>query len=78
MVGPKKYHFWQKINNPPRKPFFKFLQGMLVRQKLGLILESKVVQKLSLEKDTKKWYPKFIFLNDFFFENIWLIFDTKN
>ena len=38
-------------------------------QKLGLILESKVVQKLSLEKNgfNKKCSPKLIFLNEFFF-----------
>jgi hypothetical protein len=28
-----------------------FLQGMSVRQKLGIILENKVVQKLSLENN---------------------------
>ena len=41
---------------------------MSVRQKLGVILESKVVQKLSLEKKvfTKKWSPKLILLDDFF------------
>ena len=35
-------------------------------QKLGLILESKVVQKLSLEKKvfSKKWSPKLIFLDE--------------
>ena len=39
---------------------------MSVRQKLGLILESKVVQKLNLlKKDTKKWSPKLIFLDNF-------------
>ena len=45
--------------------FFKFLRGMSVRQKLGVILESKVVQKLSLEKKdfTKKRSPKLIFLD---------------
>ena len=32
------------------KIFKKFLQVMAVCQKLGVILESKVVQKLSLEK----------------------------
>ena len=38
-------------------------------QKLGLILESKVVQKLSLEKNVfnKKCSPKLIFLDEFFF-----------
>ena len=46
-----------------------FLQGMSVHQKLSIILESKVVQKLSLEKNvfTKKWSPKLIFLNENFF-----------
>ena len=41
---------------------------MSVRQNLGVILESKVVQKLSLEKNvfTKKWSPKLIFLDNFF------------
>ena len=35
---------------------------MLVHQKLGIILENKVVQKLSLEKNVfnKKWSPKLI------------------
>ena len=38
-------------------------------QNLGLNLESKVVQKLSLEKNVfnKKCSPKLIFLNEFFF-----------
>ena len=42
---------------------------MSVRQKLGVILESKVVQKLSLEEKvfTKKWSPKLIFLDEIFF-----------
>ena len=42
---------------------------MSVRQKLDVILESKVVQKLSLEKKvfTKKWSPKLIFSIEFFF-----------
>ena len=53
---------------------------MSVHQKLGIILESKVVQKLNLEKNvfTKKWSPKLIFLDEFFFEKKWLIFDIKN
>ena len=40
------------------------IRGAPVRQKLGTILENKVVQKLKLEK---KRSPKTIFLNDFFF-----------
>ena len=41
---------------------------MSVHQKLGIILENKVVQKLSLEKNVfiRKWSPKLMFLNEFF------------
>ena len=41
---------------------------MTVCQKLGVILESKVVQKLSLEKTVfnEWWSPRLIFLDDFF------------
>ena len=40
---------------------------MSVHQKLGMILENKVVQKLKLENNVsnKKWSPKLIFLNEF-------------
>ena len=63
MVGPKKQDFWPKINCILR------IQGAPVRQKLGMILENKVVQKLKIEKNVfyKKWSPKLIFLNEFFF-----------
>ena len=39
---------------------------MTICQKLGVILENKVIQKLSLEKNdfTKKWSPKWIFLGE--------------
>ena len=49
-------------------------------QNLGLILESKVVQKLSLEKNgfNKKCSPKLIFLNDFFFVKIRLKIDFES
>ena len=42
---------------------------MSVHQKLGMILENKVVQKLNLEKNdfAKKLSPKLIFLNEIFF-----------
>ena len=61
MVGPKKQDFWPRIK--------KILQGMSVLQKLGIILENKVVQKLSLEKNifAKKKSPKLIFLYEIFF-----------
>ena len=68
------------MNIPPRNLFFKFLRGTSVRQKLGINLESKVVQKLSLEKKvfTKKWSPKLIFLDKKKNEKIRLIFDIEN
>ena len=50
MVGPKKYFFGQESTYHQKKFFKKILRGMSVRQKLGVILESKVIQKLSLEK----------------------------
>ena len=39
---------------------------MTVRQKLGRILENKVVQKLKLRSNicTKKWASKLVFLNE--------------
>ena len=56
------------------------IQGALVPRNLGMNLENKVVQKLKLEKKFfyKKWSPKLIFLNDFFFEKIPSIFDIEN
>ena len=52
---------------------------MTVYQKLGLILESKVVQNLTLEKKVfnKYWTPRLIFLDNFFFEKIALILTYK-
>ena len=52
---------------------------MSVHQKLDIILENKVVQKLSLEKNvlSKKWSPKLIFFNEKNEKN-WLIFDIEN
>ena len=51
MVGPKKQHFWPKINLLKEKPnCILRIQGAPVRQKLGVILENKVVKKLKLEK----------------------------
>ena len=47
----------------------------MVRQKLGVILENKVVQKLMLEKNVfnKIWPPKLMF-----FDKTPMIFDNKN
>jgi hypothetical protein len=46
-----------KNQHTPKENSLIFLRGMSVHQKLGIILESKVVQKLNLEKNvfTKKW-----------------------
>ena len=44
------------------------IRGAHVRQKLDMILENEVLQKLKLEKKGffyKKWSPKLIFLNEF-------------
>ena len=45
MVGPRKQDFW------PKETMYCILRirGAPVRQKLGMILENKVVQKLKLE-----------------------------
>jgi hypothetical protein len=68
MVGPKKQDFWPKINILKGNHCISRIRGAPVRQKLGMILENKVVQKLKLEKNVfnTKWSPKLIFLNDFF------------
>ena len=69
MVGPKKQDFWPKINILKGNHCILTIWGAPVRQKLGMILEKEVVQKLKLEKKKfyKKWSPKLIFLNQFFF-----------
>jgi hypothetical protein len=69
MVGPKKQDFWSRINILKGKNCILRIQGAPVRQKLGMIFENKVVQKLKLEKNVfyKKWSPKLIFLYEFFF-----------
>ena len=48
--GSQKVRFLAKNQHAAKDFFFQFLRVMSVRQKLGVILESKVVQKLSLEK----------------------------
>ena len=49
MVGPKKEYFWPKIN------ILNYctlrIRGAPVRQKLDMILENKVIQKLKLSKN---------------------------
>jgi hypothetical protein len=50
MVGPKKQDFWPKINILKGNHCILRIRGAPVRQKLGIILENKVVQKLKLKK----------------------------
>ena len=49
MVGPKNQN-WPKINILKGNNCILRIQGAPVRQKLGMILENEVVQKLKLEK----------------------------
>ena len=51
MVGPKKLAFWPKINILKGNYCILRIRGAPVRQKLDMILENKVVQKLKLEKN---------------------------
>ena len=81
MVGLKKQDFWQKSNILKENNCILRIRGAPVCQKLGMILENKVVQKLKLENNVfyKKWSPKLIFLNEFFFfEKILSICDIEN
>ena len=65
MVGPKKKDFWPKINIHKGNHCILRIRGAPVRQKLGMILEKKVVHKLKLEIFFyKKWSPELIFLNE--------------
>ena len=50
MVGPKKQDFWPKINILKENHCIFGIRGVPVHQKLGMILENKLVQKLKLEK----------------------------
>ena len=69
MVGPKKQDFGPKINILKGNHCIWRIRGAPVLQNWDMILEDKVVQKLKLEKNVfyKKWSPKLIFLNDFYF-----------
>ena len=51
MVGPKKQDFWQTINILKENHYILRIHGVPVCEKLGMILENKVVQKLKLEKN---------------------------
>jgi hypothetical protein len=51
MMGPKKQDFWQKINILKGNHCILRIQRAPVRQKLGMITENQVVQRLKLEKN---------------------------
>ena len=51
MVGPKKQDFWPKVNMLKGNHCILRIRGATVRQRVGMILENKVVQKLKLEKN---------------------------
>ena len=51
MVSPKKQHFWPKINILKGNHCILKIREAPVHQKLAMILENKVVQKLKLEKN---------------------------
>ena len=51
MVGPKMQAFCPRIDMLKGNRCILRIRGALVRQKLGMILENKVVQKLELEKN---------------------------
>ena len=50
MVGPKMQAFCPRIDMLKGNRCILRIRGAPVRQKLGMILENKVVQKLELEK----------------------------
>ena len=50
MVGPKKQDFWPKIDMLKGNQCILRIRGVPVCQKLGMILENKVFQKLKSEK----------------------------
>ena len=60
MVGPKIQAFCPRIDMLKGKRCILRIWGAPVRQKLGMILENKVVQKLELEK---KVFLKICLLN---------------
>ena len=51
MVGPKKQDFWPKIDILKGNHCILRIRKVPVCQKLGIILENKVIKKLMLSKD---------------------------
>ena len=56
-MGPKKQGFWPKINTLKGNHYILRIRGAPVRQKLDMILENQVRQKLKLEKKSS-FYKK--------------------
>jgi len=75
MMGPKKQDFWPRINILKGNHCILRTRGAPVRQKLGMILKNKVVQKFKLEKMV---FTRNGLLNEFFFEKILSIFDKES
>ena len=77
MVSPKKQDFWPKINILKGNHCILSLRGAQVRQKLGIILENKVIQKSMLSKNVnnKKGAPKLKFKK---LRKIGMIFHKQN
>ena len=76
MVGPKMQAFCHDHARFKGNRCILRIQGAPVHQKLGMILENKVVQKLMLEKNVfyKKLSPKYIDI----LKKIKSIFDIEN
>ena len=65
MVGPKMQAFCPRIDMLKGNHCILRLRGAPVRQKLGMIIENRVVQKLKLEKNV--FYKILIFLKMVYF-----------
>ena len=79
-MDPKKQGFCSKIISSQMKLLYFVNWHRVGPTKNGPILESKVVQKLSLQKNVlyKKWSPKLIFLDEnFFWKNLVDFWRTK-
>ena len=74
------YPLGPKLTTSHKKVFKSWCQLCKHHQKLDVVLENKMVQKLKLETNFfyKNWSPKLIFLNEIFFEKIQLIFYIEN
>ena len=65
-MGPKKQDFWPNINILKGNHSILRIRGVPVRQKLGMILENKVVQKLTLKVQFWHFFMNHNSSTDFF------------